>query len=52
MTRVVRGFLIWIPAALALLVAALVLFLLLFDWNLLRPTIKSACLKHWIGPLP
>lgn len=41
MTRVVRGFLIWIPAALALLVAALVLFLLLFDWNLLRPTINE-----------
>src|SRR5690554_5648907 len=41
MTRVVRGFLIWVPAALALLVAALLLFLLLFDWNLLRPTINE-----------
>lgn len=41
MTRVFRGFLIWIPATLALVVAMLVLFLLLFDWNLLRPTINE-----------
>ena len=41
MTRAFRFFLIWIPAALALLVAALVLFLLLFDWNKLKPTINE-----------
>lgn len=41
MTRVVRGFLIWIPVTVAILLAALVLFLLLFDWNLLRPTINE-----------
>lgn len=41
MTRVVRGFLIWVPAILALLVAALVIFLLLLDWNALKPTINE-----------
>ena len=41
MTRVVRGFLIWVPAVLALLLAALVVFLLLFDWNMLKPTINE-----------
>ena len=40
MTRV-RGILFWILGSLAVLVAALVLFLLLFDWNLLRPTINE-----------
>ena len=41
MTRVVRGFLIWIPAVLGLLLAALVVFVLLFDWNMLKPTISE-----------
>lgn len=40
MTRA-RSVLIWLLSALALLVAALVLFLLLFDWNLLKPTINE-----------
>lgn len=40
MTRVSRLF-VWILSGFGLLLAALVLFLLLFDWNLLRPTIND-----------
>lgn len=40
MTRV-RSFLIWIFSGLVLIMAALVLFLVLFDWNLLKPTINE-----------
>ncbi len=37
----VGDFFIWILTGLVLLMAALVLFLLLFDWNLLKPTINE-----------
>jgi len=37
----VRGILLWIFGLLAVLLAAVVLFLLLFDWNLLKPTINE-----------
>lgn len=40
MTRVSRLF-VWILSGFILLIAALVLFLLLFDWNLLKPTINE-----------
>ncbi|SDS32933.1 hypothetical protein SAMN05216198_1704 [Halopseudomonas litoralis] len=37
----IGGFFIWILTGLVLLVAALALFLVLFDWNLLKPTINE-----------
>lgn len=37
----VGDFFIWILTGLVLLMAALVLFLVLFDWNLLKPTINE-----------
>ena len=37
----VGSFLIWIFTGLVLLMAALALFLVLFDWNLLKPTINE-----------
>ena len=37
----VRSFFIWMLGGLVLLVAALTLFLMLFDWNLLKPTINN-----------
>ena len=39
--RRVRSFFLWMLGGLALLMAALVLFLMLFDWNLLKPTIND-----------
>lgn len=40
MTRV-GSFLIWIFSGLVLILAALALFLVLFDWNLLKPTLNE-----------
>lgn len=37
----VRGFFVWMLTGLILLAAALTLFLVLFDWNLLKPTIND-----------
>ena len=37
----VRRFFLWVVGTLALLLAALVLFLWLFNWNLLKPTINE-----------